>query len=52
MKPILETLNEAFVLLSTIPLAGDNLDTMAAAKTILREVYGQLKELDVKEGGA
>lgn len=50
MKEMIKELNQAFVLLSTIPVAGDNVDAMAAAKAILRKVVGELKEMETGDG--
>lgn len=37
-------LEEAFRLISNIPVAGDNVEIMAAAKNELRAAYRELKE--------
>lgn len=46
MEEILRELNEAFVILGTMSLCGDNVDTMAVAKAKLRNVFAQLRKLD------
>lgn len=40
---LLKKLDEAFKLLSSIPVAGDNVEKMAIAKQGLRDVYNALK---------
>lgn len=49
MEKILKELNEAFVMLGTISLCGDAVDVMAAAKAKLRNVFSEIKELDMKK---
>lgn len=39
MKELQEKLNKAFNLLSAIPVNGDNVEIMAAARELLREAH-------------
>lgn len=39
MKELREKLDKAFHLLSAIPVSGDNVEIMAAARELLREAY-------------
>lgn len=41
---MMKKLDEAFKLLTSIPVAGDNVERMALAKQGLRDVYSALKE--------
>lgn len=45
-----ELIDEAFKLVSAIPVSGDHVEIMAAAKVKLREAYKQLEE-EEKHGG-
>jgi hypothetical protein len=49
MDEILKKVDAAFQLISSIPVSGDNVDIVAAARNNLRAVYAELKKLD-KEG--
>lgn len=46
MNETMKKLDEAFQLLSTISVAGDAVDVMAAARSKLRKVYNDLAELN------
>lgn len=50
MKDILKDINTAFILISGIPVSGDAVDAMAAARVKLRHAFDELKKLD-EEGG-
>lgn len=45
MKNIIDELDIAFRLISTIPVTGDNVEVMAAAKSKLRRVWEELAKL-------
>ena len=46
MNETMKKLDEAFQLLSTISVAGDAVDVMAAARNKLRQVYAELQKLE------
>ena len=46
MKDIMRNVDSAFRMISSIPVAGDAVDTMAVARAKLKEAYRQLEELD------
>ena len=50
MQEMIKELNKAFMVLSTIPVVGDNVDAMAEAKNILRQVVRELKEMETGGG--
>ena len=52
MTEILKELNQAFRLLSFIPVSGDNVEIMAEAKTRLRKINAQLQNMKVKDSDA
>lgn len=45
MKNTLAELNTIFQLVSTIPVTGDSVETMAAVRSKLRNVYGYLNNM-------
>lgn len=45
MKNTLMELNTIFQLVSTIPVTGDSVETMAAVRSKLRNVYGYLNNM-------
>lgn len=45
MKDILNDIDEAFGMISRIPVTGDSVDIMAVARTKLRNAYIKLKGL-------
>jgi hypothetical protein len=49
MKEILKQLNDAYVLLARIPVTGDSVDVLAAARAALREVWGKLQKMEAGE---
>lgn len=46
MKDIMNDINSAFQMISSIPVAGDAVDTMAVARAKLKEAYRKLEVLD------
>ena len=50
MKDILKELDQAFRLISFIPVSGDNVEIMADAKARMRKIAAQLKSVEVKDG--
>ena len=46
MSEILKKLDSVFKMVSTIPVSGDSVEIMAAAKNSLREIYAEIKSLD------
>lgn len=46
MKDIMNDINGAFQMISSIPVAGDAVDTMAVARAKLKEAYRKLEVLD------
>lgn len=49
MKEIKESLNQAYAILSTIPVAGDSVDKMTAARAELRRAFSLLEQRDEKK---
>ena len=49
MDEILKDLDTAYKAISSIPVAGDAVDTMAVARARLRKVYTELKRITDKE---
>lgn len=47
MDDILKELELAFKMISTIPVTGDSVDTMAAARVKLRNAYNKLSEMKI-----
>lgn len=45
MEKLLKELDTAFGLISSVPVSGENVDVMAAARNKLRGVYAELKKL-------
>ena len=52
VNEILNDLNTAFFLLSSVPVSGDAVDAMAAARAKLRGIAAELKRLAEQEGNA
>jgi hypothetical protein len=50
VNEILNDLNTAFFLLSSVPVSGDAVDAMAAARAKLRGIAAELKRLAEQEG--
>ena len=46
MKEILKEINEAFIMISRIPVTGDAVDAMAVARAKLRKVHEELEKLE------
>lgn len=51
MDTILKELDVIFQLVSSIPVSGNDVDVMAAARNKLRKVYTQLKEQEMENDG-
>lgn len=52
MNEVKKQLEEAFQILSAIPVSGENVEIMAAAKAKLRAAYAELnKQEDTENGG-
>ena len=51
MENVLKELDSAFRIISTIPVSGDNVEIMAAAKAKLRAVYAELSKQEGTENG-
>lgn len=49
MENILKELDMAFSLISSIPVSGEAVDTMAVARQKLRGVYAELKKLSAEK---
>lgn len=49
MENILKELDMAFGLISSIPVSGEAVDTMAVARQKLRGVYAELKKLSAEK---
>ena len=44
MNDILKLLDSTFHLISSIPVSGENVDVMAAARNNLRKIYANVRE--------
>lgn len=51
MTDIAEKLNRAYQFLSAIPVSGDSVDLMAAARQEIKTVYAELKRSEADGGG-
>lgn len=51
MNDIKQHLDDAFKLISSIPVSQDNVEIMAAAKAKLRTAYAELSKLEGAENG-
>ena len=49
MKELMEELDTAFRLMSSVPVTGDAIDLMAGARAKLRHVFEELKKMDESE---
>lgn len=49
MEKLLKELDTAFGLISSIPVSGEAVDTMAVARQKLRGVYAELKKLSAEK---
>lgn len=50
MEQVKKSLEQAYTILSTIPVSGDNVDKMTAVRAELRRAFSLLKEQEVKNG--
>lgn len=48
MGEILKELNVAFQLVSSIPVTGDSVDTVAAVRAKLRKIYAEIEKASMK----
>ena len=48
MIDILKEVDSVFQLISTIPVSGDSVDAMAAARSKLRKIYAEIKNTESK----
>lgn len=48
MNDIMNDIDAAFRMISTIPVSGDAVDAVAAARSKLRSAYAKLKEVSEK----
>lgn len=49
MKDILQKIDLAFRLISSVPVSGDSVDIISAARNNLRTVYAELEKRDKEE---
>lgn len=49
MNNIISEIDTIFKIISSIPVSGDSVDAIAAARVKLRKVYSELKELNSTE---
>ena len=49
MRELLKEINEAFVMISRIPVTGDAVDAMAVARAKLRKVHEELSKFEDDE---
>ena len=52
MNELMRKLDEVYALLSLIPVSGDGVDHMAAARAELREAYKMADRMEETHGGA
>lgn len=45
MDEIIKELNEAYQIISSIPVTGDSVDALAVARAKMRKVYAELKNM-------
>lgn len=50
MKDIMNEIDAAFALVSTLPVSGDNVEIMATVREHLRRAYKMAKDADTTEG--
>lgn len=48
MQDILKELSSVFQLVSTIPVTGDSIDTMAVVRARLRRIYADVEKVSAK----
>ena len=48
MSEILENIDSVYKMISTVPVAGDNVDTIAAARSKLRKIYAGLTKIEIE----
>lgn len=46
MKELMNEINEAFIMISRIPVTGDAVDAMAVARAKLRKVHEELSRIE------
>lgn len=46
MKELMEELDYAYRLVSSVPVAGDDIDTISEARARMRNVFNELKRMD------
>jgi hypothetical protein len=51
MERILKDLDECFKLISSVPVSGESVDMIAAARNKLRKIYAELKNAELKDKG-
>ena len=49
MEHLMNELDSAFKMISKIPVSGDNVDLMAAAREKLRHVYSALRDMNANQ---
>lgn len=47
MHELMEEIDTVYKMISTVPVTGDNIDTMAAARSKLRKIYAGLTKIEV-----
>lgn len=49
MQTILKEIDSIFKMISSVPVTGDAIDVMAAARAKLRRIHGELQKMDEKK---
>lgn len=47
MHELMEELDNVYKMISTVPVTGDHIDTMAAARSKLRKIYAGLTKIEL-----
>ena len=48
MHELMEEIDTVYKMISTVPVTGDNIDTMAAARSKLRKIYAGLTKIELE----
>lgn len=48
MHEIMEEIDTVYKMISTVPVTGDHIDTMAAARSKLRKIYAGLTKIELE----
>lgn len=48
MHELMEELDTVYKMISTVPVTGDHIDTLAAARSKLRKIYAGLTKIEIE----